>query len=282
MLPRIVPSCGVIGTTDGDLLGAEIPIAGIAGDQQSALFGQACFKPGLSKNTYGTGCFLLLNTGKERATSKNGLLSTTAASEDAETRYALEGSIFVGGAVIQWLRDEMRMIYSASESEALAKKVPDTAGVYLVPAFVGLGAPHWDAEARGVISGLTRGATREHIVRAALESIAYQTRELVEAMEADSESEMTELRADGGASANDFLMQFQADILGKPVVRPTNLETTAAGAAYLAGLATGFWSDTDELEQFWKADRVFEPNMPAERREELFGGWKKAVEKARL
>lgn len=282
MLPRIVPSCGVIGTTDGDLLGAEIPIAGIAGDQQSALFGQACFKPGLSKNTYGTGCFLLLNTGKQRATSKNGLLSTTAASEDEETRYALEGSIFVGGAVIQWLRDEMRMIYSASESEALAKKVPDTAGVYLVPAFVGLGAPHWDAEARGVISGLTRGATREHIVRAALESIAYQTRELVEAMEADSESEITELRADGGASANDFLMQFQADILGKPVVRPTNLETTAAGAAYLAGLATGFWSGTDELEQFWKADRIFEPIMPAERREELYGGWKKAVEKARL
>lgn len=282
MLPSIVPSCGVVGTTDGDLLGAEIPIAGIAGDQQSALFGQACFKPGLSKNTYGTGCFLLLNTGKERATSTNGLLATTSASPDAETRYALEGSIFVGGAVIQWLRDEMRMIYSAAESAVLANKVSDTAGVYLVPAFVGLGAPHWDAHARGTISGLTRAATREHIVRAALESIAYQTRELVEAMEADSGEEMTELRADGGASANDFLMQFQADILGKPVVRPANLETTAAGAAYLAGLATGFWSGTDELEQFWKADRVFEPKMPSERREELFGGWKKAVERARL
>lgn len=282
MLPRIVPSCGVVGTTDGDLLGAEIPIAGIAGDQQSALFGQACFRPGLSKNTYGTGCFLLLNTGKERPTSKNGLLATTAASADGETRYALEGSIFVGGAVIQWLRDEMRMIYSAAESAALASKVSDTAGVYLVPAFVGLGAPHWDAHARGTISGLTRAATREHIVRAALESIAYQTRELVEAMEADSGEELTELRADGGASANDFLMQFQADILGKPVVRPANLETTAAGAAYLAGLATGFWSGTDELEQFWKADRVFEPMMPSERREELFGGWKKAVERARL
>lgn len=282
MMPRIVPSCGVVGMTDGDLLGEEVPIAGIAGDQQAALFGQACFRPGLSKNTYGTGCFLLLNTGTERSVSKKGLLSTTAASEDMQSRYALEGSIFVGGAVIQWLRDELRVIYSAAESEALAKSVPDTAGVYLVPAFVGLGAPHWDAHARGLISGLTRGATREHIVRAALESIAYQTRELVEAMEADSGSEITELRADGGASANDFLMQFQADLLGKPVVRPANRETTAAGAAYLAGLATGFWSGTDELEQFWKADKVFEPKMPLERSEELFAGWKKAVAQARL
>ena len=282
MLPKIVPSCGTVATTDGDLFGTEIPIAGIAGDQQAALFGQACFQPGLSKNTYGTGCFLLLNTGEERATSKNGLLSTTAASQDDKARYALEGSIFVGGAVIQWLRDELRIIHSAAESETLARSVADTAGVHLVPAFVGLGAPHWDAQARGVISGLTRGAKREHIVRAALESIAYQTRELVEAMDADSPSPMTELRADGGASANDFLMQFQADILGKPVVRPSNRETTAAGAAYLAGLATGFWSGTEELGQFWKADRIFEPTMPAERREELFGGWKKAVERARL
>lgn len=282
MLPRIVPSCGAVGTTDGDLIGTEIPIAGIAGDQQAALFGQACFRSGLSKNTYGTGCFLLLNTGEQRPTSKNGLLATTAASQDDNARYALEGSIFVAGAVVQWLRDELKIIHSAAESETLASSVPDTAGVHLVPAFVGLGAPHWDAHARGLISGLTRGAKREHIVRAALESIAYQTRELVEAMDADAPSPMTELRADGGASANDFLMQFQADILGKPVVRPANRETTAAGAAYLAGLATGFWSGTDELERFWKADRIFEPTMPSERREELFAGWKKAVERARL
>ncbi len=282
MLPRIVPSSGVVAHTDPSLFGAEIPIAGIAGDQQAALFGQACFAEGLSKNTYGTGCFLLLNTGTQRPKSKSGLLATAAASQDGERRYALEGSIFIGGAVIQWLRDGLKLIESAAESDHLARQVADTAGVYLVPAFVGLGAPHWDAHARGVMTGLTRGAEREHIVRAALESIAYQTRELVDAMEADAGSELTELRADGGAAANDFLMQFQADILGKPVVRPDNLETTALGAAFLAGLAVGVWSGTDELERFWKADRVFEPTMPSERREELIAGWKKAVERARL
>ncbi len=282
MLPRIVPSSGVVAHTDPSLFGAEIPIAGIAGDQQAALFGQACFREGLSKNTYGTGCFLLLNTGTERPTSKNGLLSTAAASPDADQRYALEGSIFIGGAVIQWLRDGLKLIDSAADSDRLARSVDDTAGVFLVPAFVGLGAPYWDAHARGVMTGLTRGASREHIVRAALESIAFQTRELVDAMQSDSGDQLTELRADGGAAANDFLMQFQADILGKPVIRPDNLETTALGAAFLAGLATKVWSGTDELESFWKADQIFEPKMPAERREELMAGWKKAVEKARL
>ena len=280
MLPKIVPSCGVLAHTDPTLLGAEIPIAGIAGDQQAALFGQACFRPGLSKNTYGTGCFLLMNVGDEPAVSKNRLLSTAASSPSETPAYALEGSIFVAGAAVQWLRDSLGLIESAGESEALAKSVADTAGVYLVPAFVGLGAPHWNSAARGVITGLTRGAGKAHLVRAALESIAYQTRELVDAMEADSGDHMTELRADGGAAANDFLMQFQADILGKPVVRPASVETTALGAAFLAGLAVDYWDGTDELETFWKVDRRFEPAMSEARREELFAGWKKAVAKA--
>ncbi len=281
MLPRIVPSLGVVARTDAALLGAEIPIAGIAGDQQAALFGQACFRPGLSKNTYGTGCFALMHTGTTPPVSKNRLLATAAASDTTEAKFALEGSIFVAGAAIQWLRDGLGLIDSAAESEAVARSVADTAGVYLVPAFVGMGAPHWDAHARGLITGLTRGAGRAHIVRAALESIAYQTRELIDAMEADSGEALAELRADGGAAANDFLMQFQADILGKPVVRPANVETTALGAAFLAGLATGVWKDVAELESFWQAERRFEPDMSADQRESLFAGWKKAVARAR-
>lgn len=281
MLPRIVPSMGVMAETDPELLGAPIPIAGIAGDQQAALFGQACFRPGMSKNTYGTGCFALMHTGATPPISKNRLLATAASSITSEAAYALEGSIFVAGAAIQWLRDGLGLIENAADSEALAESVTDSAGAYLVPAFVGLGAPHWDAQARGLISGLTRGSTKAHVVRAALESIAYQTRELIDAMEGDSGEPLAELRADGGAAANNFLMQFQADILGKPVVRPANVETTALGAAFLAGLAVGAWKDTDELESFWKADRRFEPQMPESRREELFAGWTKAVERAR-
>ena len=280
MLPSIVPSCGVIATTDGDLLGAEIPIAGIAGDQQAALFGQACFRSGLVKNTYGTGCFALMHTGEDASHSKNRLLSTTAASAPDRNEFALEGAIFVAGAVIQWLRDEVGLVGTASDSEAAALAVKDTAGVYMVPAFTGLGAPYWNAEARGILTGLTRGAKREHIVRAALESIAYQTRDLVEAMESDCGAKLKELRVDGGATANDFLMQFQADILGVPVVRPTYSETTALGAAFLAGLATGVWGDTDELEQFWRVDRRFEPAMPDTTRQRLYDGWQAAVKRA--
>lgn len=281
MLPRIVPSMGEAARTDPAVLGAEIPIAGIAGDQQAALFGQACFRPGLSKNTYGTGCFALMHTGTTPPTSKNRLLATAASSDTDEPMYALEGSIFVAGAAVQWLRDGLGLIESAAESEALARSVEDTAGVYLVPAFVGLGAPHWDSQARGLISGITRGASKAHVVRAALESIAYQTRELIDAMESDSGESLAELRADGGAAANDFLMQFQADVLGKPVVCPANVETTALGAAFLAGLGVGVWKDTAELESFWKVDRRFEPGMGADRREELFAGWRRAVGRAK-
>ena len=280
ILPRIVPSCGVMAHTDGDLLGAEIPIAGIAGDQQAALFGQVCFRSGLVKNTYGTGCFALMHTGDDAARSAHQLLSTTAASGPGQDQFALEGAVFAAGAVIQWLRDELGLIGTAAESEAAALAVSDTGGVYMVPAFTGLGAPHWNAEARGILTGLTRATRREHIVRAALESIAYQTRELAEAMEADCGSELEELRVDGGATANDFLMQFQADILGVPVVRPAYAETTALGAAFLAGLATGFWSGTDELEQFWKVDRRFQPEMASSRRGECYAGWKEAIARA--
>ncbi len=280
MLPEIVPSSGAAAVTDAQVLGAEIPVAGIAGDQQAALFGQACFRPGLVKNTYGTGCFALMHTGGQAAVSSNRLLVTTAAAEAAAPRFAVEGAVFVAGAVVQWLRDEMGLIATVAESRQAAESVEDTAGVYLVPAFVGLGAPHWNADARGILTGLTRGANRAHIVRAALESIAYQTRELTEAMEADSGDALTELRVDGGGAANDFLMQFQADILGAPVVRPAYLETTALGAAYLAGLATGVWNSTDELEQFWKIDRTFEPAMDDARSEELYAGWKSAVARA--
>ena len=281
MLPRIVPSSGVVAMSDPALTGTEIPIAGIAGDQQSALFGQACFRPGLSKNTYGTGCFMLMHTGDSPSVSRNRLLSTAASADGDQRQFALEGSVFVAGATIQWLRDELGLIGAAAESQQLAESVANTAGVYLVPAFTGLGAPHWDADARGVLCGLTRGSNKAHIVRAALESIAYQSAELVHAMERDSGEPLAELRVDGGAAANNFLMQFQADILGKPVVRPANLETTALGAAFLAGLATGVWKDTDELEAFWRADRTFEPAMSEDQREELLHGWNRAVERSR-
>ncbi|HYP08972.1 MAG TPA: glycerol kinase GlpK [Bryobacteraceae bacterium] len=275
MLPRIVGSSEVVGATAAEHLGREVPIAGIAGDQQAALAGQACFRPGLSKNTYGTGCFALMHTGDTVPVSKNKLLATAAAQG-----YAVEGSIFVAGAAVQWLRDKLGLLESSAESEVLARSVPDTGGVYIVPAFVGLGAPHWNADARGLITGLTLGSTRAHLVRATLEAIAFQTRELVDAMQADSGASLKELRVDGGAAQNDFLMQFQADMLGCRIVRPVDTETTALGAAYLAGLATGVWKDTAEVEQFWRADKVFEPEMDATHREELYAGWKKAVAKA--
>jgi glycerol kinase len=282
MLPRIVPSSGVAGTALAGCLGAEIPIAGIAGDQQAALAGQACFRAGLSKNTYGTGCFALLHTGARRPVSRNRLLGTRAASTSESPAFAIEGSVFVAGAAIQWLRDQVGLIRNAAESGEVAATVESTGGVYFVPAFVGLGAPHWDPDARGIISGISRGTSRAHIVRAGLESIAYQTRGLVECMEADSGEPLRELRVDGGAAVNDFLMQFQADILGRPIVRPVDVETTALGAAYLAGLATGFWKSVEEVEGFWRAERTFEPAMPKARREELYAGWKSAVARAQV
>jgi glycerol kinase len=281
MLPQITSSSEVVGHTSPEHLDAEIPIAGIAGDQQAALAGQACFRPGLSKNTYGTGCFALMHTGGAAPVSLNRLVTTRAASTNSRPQFALEGSIFIAGAAIQWLRDKLGVLANAAESEQLARAVPDTAGVFLVPAFVGLGAPYWDAEVRGTITGMTLGTTRQHVVRAALESIAYQSRELIDAMQADSGEDVRELRVDGGAAANDFLMQFQADILGCRIVRPADVETTALGAAYLAGLATGMWKNTAELESLWTRDRVFEPQMSDSRREELFAGWKKAVQRAR-
>ncbi len=281
MLPRVVPSSSVCGTAKAEFLGAEIPIAGIAGDQQAALVGQACFRPGLSKNTYGTGCFALMHSGGKQPVSRNRLLSTAAASTDATPQYAIEGSVFVAGAAVQWLRDGLGLITTAAESEAVAATVPDAGGVCLVPAFVGLGAPYWDSEARGILTGLTRGTMRAHVVRATLESMAYQTRDLISAMESDTGEQLHELRVDGGAAANNFLMQFQADILGKPIVRPADVETTALGAAYLAGLATGFFSSVAAVEEFWQPERRFEPAMPAERREELFAGWKKAIARAK-
>lgn len=281
MLPRIEPSSSVVGVCQAEHLGAEIPIAGIAGDQQAALVGQACFRHGLTKNTYGTGCFALMHTGEHLPVSRNRLLGTRAASTDRRAQFAVEGSVFIAGAAVQWLRDQLGLIATAAESEALAASVPDTGGVYFVPAFVGLGAPHWDSAARGLLTGLTRASGRAHIVRAALESIAYQTRELVEAMQADSGETLSELRVDGGAAANNFLMQFQADMLGCPVVRPEDIETTALGAAYLAGLATGFWRSTKDIESFWRVERVFEPRLVAARREELLAGWRAAVARSR-
>ena len=277
MLPRIAPSSGVVGEVAAEHLGAAIPIAGIAGDQQAALVGQACFRAGLSKNTYGTGCFALLHAGGTVPVSKHKLLATRAAGTSAAPEYAVEGSVFVAGAAVQWLRDELGLLKTAADSEAMAASVPDTGGVYVVPAFVGLGAPHWNQDARGLITGLTRGSSAAHIVRATLEAIAYQTRELVEAMEADSGHALAELRVDGGATANNFLMQFQADILGRPIVRPADIETTALGAAYLAGLATGYWGGVSEVESFWRVERTFEPKWEKARREEAFAGWKKAV-----
>ena len=281
MLPRIVPSAGTLAVTDGAVLGSEVPIGGIAGDQQAALFGQACFRPGLSKNTYGTGCFMLMHVGDTPVASGNRLVSTLAASQETQRAYALEGSIFVAGAAIQWLRDSLGLLADAAESEQLALSVSDTAGVHFVPAFVGLGAPHWDPAARGLISGLNRSTTKAHVVRAALEAIAYQTLELVEAMQAAAGSPISELRADGGAAGNDFLMQFQADMLGIPVVRPAYTETTALGAAFLAGLASGVWSGLDEVESFWKTGRRFEPEMQPSQREQLYCGWKEALARAR-
>ncbi len=281
-LPLVSPSSAVIGETDPSLFGRAIPIAGNAGDQQAALFGQVCASPGMSKNTYGTGCFMLLNTGGEKVASKNNLLTTVAWKIDREpVQYALEGSVFIAGAAIQWLRDGLKIISSASETEAMASSAGDNGGVYFVPAFVGLGAPHWDQYARGTIVGLTRGSTREHIVRAALESIAYQTRDVLECMHDDSNIKLSEIRVDGGAVQNDFLMQFQADILGIPVVRPSNTETTAAGAAFLAGLAVDFWPSVDEIARLWERERTFEPRMKASERDLLVEGWTRALERSR-
>ncbi|PMQ01395.1 MAG: glycerol kinase [Dictyoglomus sp. NZ13-RE01] len=280
MLPEPKPSSFIYGYTDKEIFGVEIPIAGDAGDQQSALFGQACYKPGMVKNTYGTGCFMLLNTGEKAFPSKSGLLTTIAWGINGKVEYALEGSIFITGAAVQWLRDGLKIIQSASETETLALKVPNSGGVYVVPAFVGLGAPYWDMYARGLIIGITRGTTREHIVRATLESIAYQTRDVLEAMKEDSNIELRSLRVDGGAVVNNFLMQFQADILGVPVERPVVNETTALGAAYLAGLAVGYWKDQKEIEDLWQMDKRFTPQMSPEEREKLYKGWKKAVQRA--
>ena len=279
LLPEVKASSGVLGETT--LFGGPLPIAGVVGDQQASLFGQQCFRHGMVKNTYGTGCFLLMNTGAEIPHSTSGLLATVAWGRQGRTVYALEGSIFIAGAAIQWLRDEMKLISDAAESETLARSVPDTHGVYLVPAFVGLGAPHWDAYARGTITGITRGANRAHLVRAALESIAYQTREVVDAMAQDSGLRPEVLRVDGGAARNDFLCQFQADILGIPVERPATTESTALGAAYLAGLATGFWKDEAELAQHLKLGRRFEPGMDVGRRAELYEGWRDAIERTK-
>lgn len=281
ILPKVMPSSKVYGYTDESIFGGTlIPIAGAAGDQQAALFGQACYQPGMVKNTYGTGCFMLMNTGSEMILSKNGLLTTIAWSVDNKLEYALEGSIFMGGATIQWLRDELKLIDEAADSEYYAVKVKDSNGVYFVPAFVGMGAPYWDMYARGTIFGLTRGANRYHIIRAALESIAYQTRDVLEAMQQDSDIALMELKVDGGAVANNFLMQFQSDILGVPVNRPEVTETTAMGAAFLAGLAVGFWSSKQELIDKWELNRSFIPEMEAESRNKLYKSWQKAVSRA--
>lgn len=285
MLPEIVPSCGCVGSIAEGLPAAGVPISGIAGDQQAALAGQACFHAGLSKNTYGTGCFALTHTGDRQPRSQHRLLATRAAAPavnpEARPQFAVEGSVFVAGAVVQWLRDELGLIHSAAESEELARSVPDSGGVYAVPAFVGLGAPHWDSHARGTISGLTRATGKAHIVRAALESIALQSKDLIDAMEADSGEPIRELRVDGGAAVNNFLMQFQADILGKRVVRPVDVETTALGAAYLAGIAEKVWAGAAEVENFWRIDRAFEPQMPEDQRLAQVDGWRKAVMRAR-
>ena len=277
MLPEVRPSSGDFGVTRNPAVFPGVPIRGIAGDQQAALFGQCCFQPGDAKNTYGTGCFLLMNTGETAMESEHGLVTTIAVGLDGRVQYALEGSIFVGGAVIQWLRDELRFIREARDAEYFASKVPDTGGVYLVPAFTGLGAPHWDMYARGALVGLTRGTKPEHIIRAAQESIAYQSYDLVDAMEKDAGVTLSQLRVDSGASRDGFLMQFQADVLGKPVRRPVIRETTALGAAYLAGLAVGVWKDREELQSLWHCDVTFEPQMEAEKKEKLLRGWHKAV-----
>jgi glycerol kinase len=281
ILPEVRETSGVFGVADAEWFGGEIPIAGMAGDQQSALFGQGCADPGRAKNTYGTGCFLLMNTGAEAPESKTGLVTTIGWGIDGEIAYALEGSIFVAGSAVQWLRDGLGILERAADSEAVARSVEDTGGVYLVPAFVGLGAPYWDQRARGTLVGLTRGTTREHLVRATLESIAYQTRDVVECVQRDSGIGLAVLRVDGGAAENDFLMQFQADMLGAPLERPAVLEVTALGAALLAGLGVGFWKDHSEIEATEVGMAVFEPRMSADRREALYAGWKRAVDRAR-
>ena len=281
VLPNVRPSGGVFGETAADVLGAPVPVAGIAGDQQSALYGQGCVDPGMAKNTYGTGCFLLLNTGEKAVASRSGLLTTVACDARGGPAYALEGSVFIAGAAIQWLRDGLGLLRKAAESEALARSVDSTLGVYLVPAFVGLGAPYWDAEARGAVTGLTRGVTRAHLVRAALEAMAFQTRDVVDAMAADAGAALRDLRVDGGAAANGFLMQFQADVLGVPVERPKLVETTALGAAFLAGITTGFWRSSAELARARKTDRRFTPKMKAAKRDELYRGWQDAVARVR-
>lgn len=277
MLPEVKPSSCIYGYTNENLIGGRIPISGAAGDQQAALFGQCCFEAGDVKNTYGTGCFLLMHTGNEAVKSEHGLLTTIAVNPDGTPGYALEGSVFVAGAAIQWLRDEVGILENAPQSEKYCLSVPDTNGVYVVPAFTGLGAPYWDQYARGAVLGLTRGADRAHLIRATVESLAYQVHDVIDAMQKDAGVKLNSLRADGGASANNFLMQFQADILDAEVVRPKCIETTALGAAYLAGLATGFWKDAQEVKANWKKDKVFSPYILQEKRERLLKGWKKAV-----
>ena len=278
MLPEAKPSSCVYGETVADLFGGPIPISGAAGDQQAALFGQTCFTPGEAKNTYGTGCFLLMNTGEKPVFSKNGLVTTIAWGLDGKVEYALEGSIFVAGAAIQWLRDELGLIDSSPDSEYMAKKVPDTNGCYVVPAFTGLGAPHWDQYARGTIVGLTRGVNKYHIIRATLDSLAYQTGDVLQAMKADSGIELAALKVDGGASANNYLMQTQADIIDAPVQRPRCVETTAMGAAYLAGLAVGYWKSKEDVLKNWAIDRTFRPNIDPADRDARIAGWNKAVQ----
>lgn len=277
MLSEVKPSSCIYGYTNENLIGGSIPISGAAGDQQSALFGQCCFRAGDVKNTYGTGCFLLMHTGKQAVRSEHGLLTTIAVNPDGTPGYALEGSVFVAGAAIQWLRDEMQILNSAPESELYCLSVPDTNGVYVVPAFTGLGAPYWDQYARGAVLGLTRGAGKAHLIRATVESLAYQVTDVIHAMEKDSGMKLSFLRVDGGASANNFLMQFQSDLLDAQVVRPSCIETTALGAAYMAGLAAGFWKDAEEIRQNWKQEREFSPSVEPEKREDLLKGWQKAV-----
>jgi len=284
MLPTVMPSSGVFGETDAEFFGAPIKMAGDAGDQQAATFGQACYDPGMAKNTYGTGCFMLMNTGSKGVPSQNGLLTTIGWGlgdpAHAKLTYALEGAIFITGAAVQWLRDGLGVIKQSVDVEALAATVPDNGGVYMVPAFVGLGAPYWDPNARGTIIGLTRGSTVGNIARATLESMCYQTRDVLEAMEADSNVSLKTLRVDGGAVVNNLLMQFQADILGVAVQRPKVAETTALGAAYLAGLAVGFWANAQEVAEQWAIDRTFEPQMSSDQRNSLYAGWKRAVERS--
>ncbi|NLY79272.1 MAG: glycerol kinase GlpK [Lysinibacillus sp.] len=283
MLPKVRPSSEIYGNVSKKhFFGVEVPIAGIAGDQQAALFGQGCFVPGMVKNTYGTGCFMLMNTGEKAVQSNQGLLTTIAWGIDGKVEYALEGSIFVAGSAIQWLRDGLRMFRDSSESERYAERVESTDGVYVVPAFVGLGTPYWDSDVRGAVFGLTRGTTKEHFVRATLESLAYQTKDVLSAMEADSQIQLKALRVDGGAVKNNFLMQFQADLLNVPVERPFVNETTALGASYLAGIAVGFWESKEEIAKHWNLDRKFEPKMNEEQRIKLYEGWKKAIKAAQM